>query len=79
MGIYDYDWEPYQITTEDGYTLTLMNVTKKTSAERVTASLNPLLMVPAMGCDPAFWLQSSLTGGDTDNALFLKLLDAGHD
>jgi len=56
MGIYGYDWDPYNITTEDGYTLTLMNVTKKTSAQTADASLNPLLMVPAMGSSPDAWL-----------------------
>ena len=27
MGIYNYTWEPIEVTTEDGYTLTMMRVT----------------------------------------------------
>ena len=29
MGIYQYDWEPFEVTTDDGYILTLMHVTNK--------------------------------------------------
>ena len=79
MGVYGYDWEPYEITTDDGYTLTLMNVTKKRSAHKANAPLNPLLMVPAMGSNPDSWLSVAIYNDPPDNAIQLKLLDEGHD
>lgn len=79
MGIYDYDWDPYEIKTEDGYTLTLMNITKKRSAAVADAPLNPLLMVPAMGSNPDTWFGAFINNAVPDNAIQLKILDAGHD
>ena len=57
MGVYGYDWEPFKIITDDGYTLTLMHVTNRLGQESsVDPSLNPILYVPALGSNPDTWL-----------------------
>ena len=57
MGVYGYDWEPFKIITDDGYTLTLMHVTNRLGQESsVDPSLNPILYVSALGSNPDTWL-----------------------
>ena len=52
LNLYRYDWKPYEVKTEDGYTLTIMNVTKKHSDWRVTAKLNPIIVQGIPGIQP---------------------------
>ena len=49
LNLYRYDWKPYEVKTEDGYTLTIMNVTKKHSNWRIKADLNPVIVQGALG------------------------------
>ena len=52
MGLYGYDWQPHEITTEDGYTVTLMNVTSKERSRKTNADGMPLLVMPMAGIAP---------------------------
>ena len=80
MGVYGYDWEPFKITTEDGYVLTLMHITNRTGQKSsVDPNLNPILYVPAMGSNPDTWLSAGIYTDPPQNAIQLKILDAGHD
>jgi len=80
MGVWYYDWAPYEITTEDGYTITLMNVTKKHSDWRVKAKKNPVLVqpIPGLGADTYLQIFMSMVY-PADIPPTLKLLEAGHD
>lgn len=66
MGIWNYDWEPYEIHTADGYTITVMHITKKLAGD-TPATLNPLLMVPAMGSNPDSWIISEFANDPPTN------------
>lgn len=62
MGIWEYDWEPHQVVTDDGYTLTLMHVTKKSGPfqKKVDTKMAPMLVQPPMGSSPDAWLGAYL-------------------
>ena len=51
MGMWGYDWEPFEVVTSDGYTLTLMHVTKESGPMKksVDKSLDPVMIVSPMG------------------------------
>ena len=50
MGIYNYKWEPIEVTTEDGYTLTMMRVLGKRELEMDhPSSKGPILIQPELG------------------------------
>ena len=80
MAVYNYEWEPFEVHTDDGFTLTLMHVKNKIGQESsVNPDLNPMLFVPAMGSNPDTWLSAFIYNDPPDNAMPLKLFDAGHD
>ena len=81
MGIWEYDWEPFEVVTDDGYTLTLMHVTKKSGwfQKPVDEKLAPVLVQPPMGSSPHSWLEIDLTPYPAETPMLLKLRDAGHD
>ena len=64
MGIWSYEWEPHQVTTEDGYTLTLMRVTrgdKWVFDQYEDDGYNPVLSLGDWGEDPAHMLYEAFT------------------
>jgi hypothetical protein len=70
MGTYQYDWEPFEVTTDDGYTLTIMHITNKRGGESsVDPALNPILIVPAMGSTPDTWTSVFVYNDPPDNAI----------
>lgn len=82
LNLFRYDWMPYEVKTEDGYTLTLMNITKKHSAWRVKAKLNPIIVQGIPGMQPDYAIESNMNlsnGLPADYPIPFKLLDAGHD
>ena len=44
--MWGYDWEPHEVVTDDGYTLTLMHVTKQSGPfhKKVDEKLAPILV-----------------------------------
>ena len=44
MNLFRYDWTPYEVKTEDGFTLTLMNVTKKHDLNPFKKNRNPIVV-----------------------------------
>lgn len=81
MGIWEYDWEPFEIVTNDGYTLTLMHVTKKSGPfhSGPNKDMAPIVVMPPMGSSPHSWLEAYLYPSPPDNPMLFKLRDAGHD
>ena len=80
MGIYGYEWEAHEVVTDDGYTLTLMHVTKESGAfaKKVDPKLSPILVQPPMGSNPHGWLDVNFMAS-TETPMLLQLRDAGHD
>ena len=56
MNAFEYDWTPYEVKTEDGYTLTVMNVTKK--HKLFTKKRTPIVVqgIPGMPPDQQLYL-----------------------
>ena len=81
IGIWGYDWEPHKVVTDDGYTLTLMHVTKKSGPfhKKPDTSMAPILVVSPMGSNPHSWLAAGLSNSPPTNPMLLQLRDAGHD
>lgn len=80
IGVWGYDWEPVEVVTDDGYTLTLMHVTQKSGwfSGKPDPKLAPILVQPPMGSSPHSWLEVAL-GASAETPVILKLRDAGHD
>ena len=74
-GIWEYDWEPVEVVTDDGYTITLMHVTKKSGilnkGGKVDKNMAPLLVVPPMGSTPDTWLSAYLYNSPPTNPMLL--------
>ena len=81
IGVWGYDWEAHEVVTADGYTLTLMHVTKKSGIleDDVNKNLPPVLVQPPMGSSPHSWLEIDLMPTPVQTPMLLKLKDAGHD
>ena len=84
MGLYGYDWKPYEIATEDGFTLTLMNVLGSTQAVKgygpeVENSKVPILVTSIFGWDPYQNLFFFMNIPDGQLSPLLKLHEDGHD
>ena len=78
MGIYNYQWEPIPVTTDDGYTLTLIRVTGNKN-KVITPTKGPVLMVPSTGTDVETWLGYYFGTVPTADALPLELYKQGYD
>ena len=82
MGVFGYDWEPYEVVTDDGYILVLMHVTKKRGILHggPDEDLSPVLVSTPLGATPHSWLWANFEDvEDVKTPMLLKLRDAGHD
>ena len=64
-GVWKHDFEAHEVKTDDGYTLTVMEVLPN----KGTAQLNPLLAIHAMGNNPHDWLNYGLASPEYDPML----------
>ena len=64
IGIYNYTWEPIDVHTDDGYTLTMFHVTGKNSLDdqgnettvQIESTNGPILIQPSMGLESFDWI-----------------------
>lgn len=66
----------YEVPTEDGYQLTLFNITGRVGRDKLPSKKPPLLIQHGVGQDAAYWLS---TQDPTNDPFVLKLLDRGYD
>jgi len=80
MAFYGYTWEPVDLHTPDGYTVTMFHVTGKVGeTEPVARSRGPMLIQHPMGNDAANWLYFYMFVDPASNAIPLRLYDDGFD
>ena len=80
MKYWGYTWEPIEVKTDDGWTLTTFRVTGKNGEEEAPErdeSLNPVLMMHGQGCDATTWVWPD--PDIVDKPLPLMLFDHGFD
>ena len=80
MKYWGYTWEPIEVKTDDGWTLTTFRVTGKNGEEEAPErdeSLNPVLMMHGQGCDATTWVWPN--PDLVDKPLPLMLFDHGFD
>ena len=78
MKHWGYTWEPYELTTDDGYILTTFRITgKKGEKIEPDESLNPVMLMHGLGCDATSWVDPSWEPFNLP--LPLRLFDRGFD
>ena len=75
MSKHGYTWEPMEVTTEDGYILTLFHVTGNADGE-FTPTQPPVLIMHGGGDDGSSWIGNEYYVG---KPMHLQLADAGYD
>ena len=50
MNLFQYKWTPYEVMTDDGYIITLMNVQRKASLNPFKKNASPIIVQGLMGC-----------------------------
>ena len=75
MERYGYTWEPFEVTTEDGYILTTFHITGKQGEDPQELTKPPILLNHGLGDDARRWLNHFLFG----KPFHLKLVDEGYD
>ena len=77
MGIYGYDWDVHNTTTDDGFILTLFHVTGWNHSPMPARTQPPVIIQHAMGSDASYMLASRAPG--KDKPVPLQLYDRGFD
>lgn len=75
MTKYNYTWEAFKVTTEDGYVLTTFHITGKTDTGQFTPDKDPVLLQHGNTGDAAAWLDMFTEG----TPMPLILADRGYD
>ena len=58
MSTYGYEYEAFEVTTEDGYIETLFHITGKTSFESIEPTSDvPVLIINGWGTDASSWFE----------------------
>ena len=72
-GIWGYDFKAHEVVTDDGYTLSLMEILPKHG----TGDKEPMIAVHACGSNPHDWLNYQLAAPE-NTPLLLQVLEDGH-
>ena len=72
-----YTWQPYEVETEDGWTLTLFRITGRVGEDAENGHWNstPVLITHGLGMDAVNWAESNGLG----TVWPLQLVDRGYD
>ena len=78
LGIYNYQWDPVTVKTDDGYTLTLIHITGN-KGKTVESTKGPLLIQASIGTPLSVWLSYYFGSDPVADPAPLRLYKDGYD